>query len=152
VTRVDLVAVCAAFCESVRTILPAAIRLETEFPQDPVHVRLARRGLEDALFNLVMNARHAIQGSGRLTVSVRRRGRRAQVLVADTGVGIAARDLPRVFDAYFTTKPSGEGTGLGLAAVKGYVKASSGAVAVESEVGRGTTFRLEFPLADRATG
>lgn len=148
--RVDLVPLCAEFCDSVRTILPSSIAFGAQLPRHPVTVVLEPRGLEHALLNLVINARHAIEGPGTLTLSVGEGKGVAYVEVTDTGAGIAAGDLARVFEPYFTTKPRGEGTGLGLAAVERYVHASSGEVEVQSEVGRGTKFRLEFPLASLA--
>ena len=145
--RVELAQLCADFCESARTILPAAIDFEVSLPSEPIEVELEPGGLEHALLNLVINARHAIGDSGSVRVCLARRNGAAQIEVSDTGQGIAAEDLPRVFEPYFTTKPRGKGTGLGLAAVRGFMHASSGEVEVESVVGRGTTFRLEFPLA-----
>lgn len=146
VERVDLVRLCAEFHQTARTILPSAIEFEMALPPDPIMVELEPSGLEHALLNLVINARHAIGDSGSLRLTVSCRDGVAHVELTDTGKGIAAADLPRVFEPYFTTKPRGEGTGLGLAAVRRYMRSSAGEVEVESEVGRGTTFRLEFPL------
>ncbi len=72
------------------------------------------------------------------------------VSVTDTGSGIAADKLPHIFEPFFTTKEVGKGTGLGLSQVYGFAKQSGGDVSVESEVGRGTTFTLYLPSAERA--
>lgn len=72
------------------------------------------------------------------------------VAVGDTGSGIAADKRPHIFEPFFTTKGGGKGTGLGLSQVYGFAKQSGGDVAVESEVGRGTTFTLYLPRVDRA--
>jgi CheY-like chemotaxis protein len=73
-------------------------------------------------------------------------GRYAKLTVSDTGVGIPGEHLDRIFDPYFTTKPQGKGTGLGLAVVHGIVKSHGGTVEVESRVGEGARFDLYFPL------
>ena len=145
--RLDLVAHCREFGSSVRHILPSALDFQLELPERPVHVVLDPQGLEHSLLNLLINARHATSGHGRLTLRVAVEGSLARVEVTDTGSGIPEEALAHVFDPYFTTKPKGEGTGLGLAAVKRFVQSASGVVSVQSEVGRGTAFRLEFPLA-----
>lgn len=145
--RVELTSVCRDFAATVRGILPAALEFEVRLPDKPLHVQLDPGGLEHSMLNLVLNARHATEGRGQLTLEVTRQAEHAVIEVADTGSGIAAEDLERVFDPYFTTKPKGEGTGLGLAAVRRYVQGASGSVAVDSEVGRGTAFQLRFPLA-----
>jgi len=72
-------------------------------------------------------------------------GEYVRLVISDTGVGIAKSIIPKVFDPYFTTKPQGVGTGLGLALVLGIVKSHSGYITVESEEGVGTTFKLYFP-------
>ena len=70
-----------------------------------------------------------------------------EVSVADTGAGIAPEDLPHIFDPFFTSKPAGEGSGLGLAVVQGIVADHGGAIDVSSEPGRGTTMSFTLPLA-----
>jgi len=143
----DLGELCRDFAERTRRILPAAIDMEVEVPPGPVEVEVDPQGLEHALLNLVINARHAIRGRGKLTLRVAVEAGIAHIDVSDTGSGIPEADLCRVFEPYFTTKPKGKGTGLGLAAVDRYMRASAGGVKVQSQVGRGTTFRLEFPRA-----
>ncbi|WP_442807520.1 response regulator [Trinickia soli] len=118
--------------------------------------------VENALLNLAINARDAMQGQGRLTIEagnaflddtyVARHGDVAagqyvMVAVTDTGCGIPAELLERVFEPFYTTKPEGQGTGLGLSMVYGFVKQSGGHIKIYSEVGHGTTVRIYLPRA-----
>jgi two-component system cell cycle sensor histidine kinase/response regulator CckA len=118
--------------------------------------------LQSAILNLAINARDAMPEGGAVTVATRLReleegdgrsesedlppGNYVEVEVTDTGTGIDADTQRRVFEPFFTTKPMGKGTGMGLAAVYGTVKNHGGTIAVESERGRGSTFRLLLPL------
>ncbi len=114
--------------------------------------------LEQAFLNIVINAWHAMPSGGTLTLRTRtapggdrrrRRGRPAspavEVSIADTGVGIPAEHLPRIFDPFFSTKGVGRGTGLGLAITRRIVEDHHGTIEVASEVGRGTTFTIRLP-------
>ena len=101
--------------------------------------------------NLLDNAAGALGGRGRVVVRTRREGGEAVVEVADDGPGIAPEVLPRIFEAFFTTKAGGGGSGLGLDNVKRIVeRRHGGRVEVETEVGVGTTFRVRLPLERRA--
>lgn len=104
--------------------------------------------IRQVLVNLLMNARHAMDGTGRVTVSTRYPAGRGWVVlkVTDTGHGIEARHLPRIFDPFFTTKPTGVGTGLGLSVSYGIVKSHGGEISVESEPGQGATFIVTLPV------
>jgi two-component system sensor histidine kinase HydH len=96
-----------------------------------------------ALLNLLLNAIQAMPGGGTLTVSAQQVRDRLELRVADTGEGIPAGDVDRIFDPYFTTR--NQGTGLGLATVRGIVEAHGGRVRVVSDVGRGTEMILDLP-------
>jgi PAS domain S-box-containing protein len=114
-------------------------------------VRADRGQLEQVILNLCVNARDAVAGDGRVTVSTSRRqgesGDRVALVVADDGAGIPADIRDRVFDPFFTTKGVGAGTGLGLSTVHGVVHQHGGEVTVESEVGEGSRFTVLLPLA-----
>lgn len=114
-------------------------------PADPDRLR-------QVMLNLCLNALEAMPRGGRLDLELLEEGeepggRRAVLEVRDTGIGIQPRDLPRIFDPYFTTK--GQGTGLGLSTVHKIMEAHGGSVAVTSEPGAGTCFRLSLPLVDK---
>ncbi|WP_447978789.1 sensor histidine kinase [Candidatus Nitrospira bockiana] len=96
--------------------------------------------------NLVTNAMQAMNGTGRLTLTVQREEREILIRVQDTGPGISSEHLPRLFTAFFTTKPRGVGTGLGLTIVQALTHKYGGRVSVESEAGKGASFLLWFPL------
>jgi signal transduction histidine kinase len=94
---------------------------------------------------LVINAKQAIDGEGAIRLRCGYDRRKVWIEVEDSGPGIPKDVQERIFDPYFTTKPIGQGTGLGLTAVARYVRGSNGAIEVESAGGRGTTFRMAFP-------
>ncbi|MBI3989648.1 MAG: hypothetical protein HY347_08520 [candidate division NC10 bacterium] len=107
--------------------------------------------LEQVLLNLLINAREAMPQGGKLLVETRKaRDGHVQLLVADTGVGIPEEARPRLFDPFFTTKE--RGTGLGLSISYGIIQGHGGAIEVESEVGKGSTFLVTLPAKARVSG
>jgi PAS domain S-box-containing protein len=107
--------------------------------------------LETAILNLAVNARDAMPDGGRLTIETGAASPGfVRVVVRDTGVGIAADVLEKVFDPYFTTKPIGQGTGLGLSMVHGFVNQSGGDISISSTPGEGTTVTIRLPEAHEA--
>ncbi len=103
--------------------------------------------LQQLFLNLLLNAADAMPDGGRLTVSMACAGdRELDVRIADTGVGIPEPDLAQLFKPFFSTKPAGRGSGLGLVVAKGIVVDHGGHIEVRSEVGAGTEFRIRLPL------
>jgi len=144
----DLPAVLAAFFKTIT--LPSGVTAELENTmRDPV-AEVDKDQLLQAVTNLVLNASDAMPGGGRITVSLRDTARDVSIVVADTGVGIAAENLSRIFTPFFTTKQIGKGTGLGLAITYGIVKMHRGDLKVVSnndpKTGpTGTTFTMTLP-------
>jgi len=115
--------------------------------------------LENALLNLVINARDAMPDGGRITIETANKwideraaktreiepGQYISVCVTDTGTGMTAEVMERAFDPFYTTKPLGQGTGLGLSMIHGFVRQSGGQVRIYSELGQGTTMCLYLP-------
>ncbi len=124
------------------------VRLELELAPDLPPVFCDASQIQQVLTNLLLNAAQAIEGEGEVRMRTRLAadGHAALVEIRDTGPGIAAADLPRIFDPFFTTKEAGQGVGLGLAVAYGIVKAHGGEIEVESQAGRGSTFRVILPL------
>ena len=144
----DIGAVLRQFHDQARMLLPGSIQITFEVPEAPIVVLLNPHGLAHSLWNLVINARQAIRGDGAITLACGRDAHQAWMEVSDTGCGMSKEVQARIFDPYFTTKPPGQGTGLGLTAVARFVRSSNGLIQVESELGRGTTFRMRFPLSE----
>ncbi|MBR8058115.1 ATP-binding protein [Burkholderia dolosa] len=146
--------------EMLRRTLPASIDLSIEDAHAGWHIRADRNELESALLNLVINARDAIEGQGRIHIAVaaidaaadRRAidanvpaGEYVRLSVTDDGKGMPERVKLRAFEPFFTTKAEGQGTGLGLSMVHGFVSQSAGCVHISSAEGEGTTVDLYFP-------
>jgi two-component system phosphate regulon sensor histidine kinase PhoR len=127
----------------------AGLELEVDIPAALPHVMGDRERLEQALVNLLHNAVKFTPRGGRVSLSAAVQGSEVVVSVADTGVGIAEEDLPRVFERFYKADKarSGGGTGLGLAIVKHVVQAHHGRVWVESVEGKGATFRFSLPVS-----
>ena len=100
--------------------------------------------------NLLVNAAHAIDGRGTISIRTRALGEWVQVEIADTGRGIPAENLKRIFDPFLTTKPVGRGTGLGLSLSYGIVGKHHGRIEVESAPGKGTSFKVYLPVRQPA--
>ncbi|MGR3200180.1 MAG: PAS domain S-box protein [Paracoccus sp. (in: a-proteobacteria)] len=141
-----------------------AVQVETVLADDLWNTLIDRSNLENALLNLAINARDAMQGHGRLTIRGenaeldgiqigdhpgRVSGEYVMLSVSDTGSGIRPEILEKVFDPFFSTKPEGRGSGLGLSMVYGFVRQSGGHVKIDSKVGVGTTITLYLPRNQR---
>jgi CheY-like chemotaxis protein len=148
----------------IRAGLPATISMALSLPATPLTVLADPTQIHQVLMNLCTNAAHAMrERGGILEVSLAKfdllpglsspypemgPGPYLKLQVKDTGYGIPAEVLPRVFDPYFTTKEVGEGTGLGLAVVHGITKSYKGGITVSSEPGKGTTFEIYIPRVE----
>jgi len=144
-----------AVTDMLRTIVGSRIKVITDISCERCFVEADVVQFETALVNMAVNARDAIDGEGTLTVhvdalahmpSIRGHagapGKFVAVSISDTGSGIPTDRLSQIFEPFFTTKEVGKGTGLGLSQVYGFAKQSGGDVAVESGLGKGTTFTL----------
>ncbi len=143
-----------------------AIRVRFELGDGLNPIRADPGQLEQILLNLAVNARDAMPGNGELSIRTQAVTRGAEELggrkgeagpepyvllsVSDTGMGMDAETIEKIFDPFFTTKDVGKGTGLGLSTVYGIVQQSGGHIEVASEIGKGTEFKLYFPMAESA--
>jgi two-component system, NtrC family, sensor kinase len=146
-----------------RSQIPAQVVVTVDIPH-ALEVFGDRQRLQQVLINLVGNAAAAITGNGTITVSARQdmeicacgplvfgqcvsnTSGSVEIVVRDSGVGIPADVLPRIFDPFFTTKEVGHGVGLGLFIVFEIIEEHGGCIAVDSEVGKGTVFRIRLPV------
>lgn len=159
---VDVGALVASVVRLVRPALPACLSLQAHTGDDAAWVWADAMQLENALVNLILNARDATPATGHIDVRVRtrqvdaaqaaalqlQRGPHVCIEVQDQGVGMDAATLARVFEPFFTTKRPGSGTGLGMAMVYGFVRQSGGVVDVRSRPGEGTVVSLWLPAAE----
>ncbi len=130
------------------------IELTTHLSDRPTPVRMARSDLEDMLVSLVTNARDAMPDGGRVELIVQDAEHNGvpavRLSIRDTGTGMTPEVAARAVEPYFTTKPTGRGTGLGLATVYGVVRSAGGALDIESQPGLGTTVHVSLPAAGAA--
>src|SRR6186997_1623298 len=124
------------------------VRKELE-PSAPL-VQGIEHKLQQVFLNVFLNARDAMPSGGWLTIVTRAERDGAVVEIADTGSGIPAEQLSRIYDPFFTTKDIGKGTGLGLSITYGIVQEHGGTITCDSQVGQGTRFSIRLPLAAAA--
>ena len=162
-TRMGAVNVAQCVRTAAEMLSPVAssrsVAIDVAAPPTPLVVRLDPGEAQQVITNVILNAVQASHEGGRVRVSVEERqaappsvrgggdGRYVRILVADEGEGIAAEDLPHVFEPFYTTKGPGEGTGLGLAIAEGIVQDAGGWIEVRSERGRGTEMAIHLPPA-----
>ncbi|MEE9617442.1 MAG: PAS domain S-box protein [Anaerolineae bacterium] len=157
---VDLISFIKEAVRVLQRTIPKSISLLLEVEPGEYVVNADPTRIQQVLMNLVVNARDAMPGGGKLTIGLSRLelspteespvaemtpGEWVCLAVSDTGTGIPPEVLPHIFEPFFTTKPPGEGTGLGLAQVYGIVGQHEGYIGVETEVGQGATFRVYLP-------
>jgi signal transduction histidine kinase len=123
----------------------AKVQVAQLLPIDVPEVFVDRALLKQAVLNLVLNAVEAMPNGGQLQLTLSRRGEMAEITVGDTGRGIPLEHRQKVFQLFFTTRPGG--SGIGLASTFRIVQLHNGSIDFTSEMGRGTTFRIELPLA-----
>ena len=143
-----------------RAVIPTSIKINTDFEENLPRVLMDPVQLDQLLMNLCINARDAMEGEGNITIKLSRfeakqgqctacrkqiDGDWVELSVADSGSGISQDVLDQVFDPYYTTKDVGKGTGMGMAVVHGIMHNHGGHILVETEPGKGSTFRLLFP-------
>ena len=158
--RVDVNRLFAGMSEMLRRTVGEAVAIETVLAGGLWSTLVDANGLENVLVNLVVNARDAMPGGGRVTIETANvyldeayaarfgdiaAGQYVLLSVSDSGGGIAPELMQRVFEPFFTTKQTGHGSGLGLAMVHGFVKQSGGHIRIYSEVGQGTTVKIYLP-------
>lgn len=145
--------------------LTESVALDIEVDRDTWPITVDKNQLENALLNLVINARHAMPRGGHLKVEVGNRtleaeyvamhpdvepGAYVMIALSDDGEGMSPDVVERAFEPFFTTKPTGEGSGMGLSMVYGFIKQSRGHIAIYSELGEGTVVRLYLPRSGEA--
>jgi signal transduction histidine kinase len=158
----DLSKLVADMAELLQPTLGETIEVERQIAPAPWKTLIDPNQLENALLNLAVNARDAMPNGGKLMIEVQNAildsayaeqylevlpGRYVLLAVTDTGVGMSKEVAEKALEPFFTTKPIGQGTGLGLSMVYGFIKQSRGHIKIYSELGQGTTIKLYLPAA-----
>jgi PAS domain S-box-containing protein len=124
----------------------AGVVIKKRYAAELPKVEVVVDQLKQVFLNLLTNAKDAMDGGGAVIIATEDHGRQVAVQIKDTGNGITAADLPRIFEPFFSTKPTVKGTGLGLSISYGIIKGHGGEITVDTEPGRGTTFTVILPL------
>ncbi|OAQ20458.1 hybrid sensor histidine kinase/response regulator [Thermosulfurimonas dismutans] len=146
IKEINLTSLVKGIIPLIKITMGPHIKTRIELPEKPLVIRGNESEIEQVLLNLVMNARDAMPEGGDLWIRLKSDGQYAFIEVEDSGVGIPSDILPKIFEPFFTTKGD-LGSGLGLSVVYGVVKSLGGDIEVQSQPGKGTLFRISFPLA-----
>jgi CheY-like chemotaxis protein len=126
--------------------LHSSLKLTRALPPDGVYVEGDAGQVQQALTNIILNARDAMPEGGEIRVRLELTGDVAVIEIADSGPGMDEETRVRIFEPFYTTKPAGSGTGLGMAITYGIIQGHHGDIAVESALGQGTKFTITLPL------
>jgi signal transduction histidine kinase/ActR/RegA family two-component response regulator len=160
--RVDSQGLIGGMSDLLDRTLGERIRVEVDLAADTWPIYVDAHQLENAIVNLAVNARDAMDGQGSMRIATEnvklaanqvgdvRAGDYVKISVTDTGCGMTPEVMERAFEPFFTTKPVGKGTGLGLSQIFGFAHQSGGEVGIESQVGRGTTVSIYLPRTEAA--
>lgn len=163
---VDITEVLSDLSSMLNRSLGETVHLRIEHGRELKQIRVDTGQLEQVIVNLAVNAGHAMNGEGEVTIRTKNAhvkqpkeqahdtmpaGRYVMIEVVDKGCGIPAENLTKIFEPFFTTKDVDKGTGLGLSTVYGIVRQTDGYIFVDSVVGKGTTFSIYFPAVDDET-
>jgi signal transduction histidine kinase len=133
-------------------ITVSGIRINQNFWGEgtPILIEGSANQLQQVMLNLMLNAQHAMENRGSLSVSTHYDAKKkvATILISDTGCGMSEEVKQRIFEPFFTTKGVGKGTGLGLSVTLGILKDHKANIDVESQIGKGTTFKISFPVLE----
>lgn len=153
---VDMRDVLTSVEDTVTVIAPEQIEIQFIIPPTPIYVFADADRLKQVFLNLTNNAVKATQAGGKVTVTLRSTNNQAIIRVIDTGIGIAPADQQRIFDRFYRVERSrtrsrlyGGGTGLGLAIALTIIKAHGGAIELESELNKGSTFTVKLPVTEK---
>ncbi|PID45275.1 MAG: hybrid sensor histidine kinase/response regulator [Proteobacteria bacterium] len=161
----DVNAMVEEFSLLLQRTLGETIQVERRLNVNLASIRVDRSQLGTCLLNLTLNARDAMSKGGKVTITTQNYHKSTQqtafsdlpdgdyimLSVRDEGEGMSAETISRAFEPFYTTKPSGVGTGLGLSMVYGFVKQSGGGIDIKSKIGEGTTIRIIFPADEQAS-
>jgi signal transduction histidine kinase/ActR/RegA family two-component response regulator len=160
--RIDSKELIGGMSDLLDRTLGERVRVEVDMASDTWPIYVDPHQLENAIVNLAVNARDAMDGQGLMRIATEnvklaanevgdvRPGEYVKISVTDTGCGMAPEVLEHAFEPFFTTKPVGKGTGLGLSQIFGFAHQSGGEVGIESQVGRGTTVSIFLPRTEAA--
>jgi signal transduction histidine kinase len=121
------------------------IKLTRSFVEDPGLVNASKNQLRQVFLNMISNAKDAMPDGGRLTIKTEADRDNVRIIFSDTGIGIKEENLHKIFDAFYTTKDSVKGVGLGLSVCYGFIIDHGGDITVESRIGVGTAFTIILP-------
>ncbi|WP_417249471.1 ATP-binding protein [Celeribacter sp.] len=145
---VDVVALVEGMQDLLDIALPQTVALHFDLGATPLHVTLDPGQLESALLNVCMNAAQAFADTGNIWINLTSQDGQAVLSIKDDGAGMTEETRRHAFEPFYSARPNGEGTGLGLSMVYGFVTQSGGSINIQSAIGEGTTISIRFPLSD----
>lgn len=128
-----------------RTVMKSKIKIEKSFDPSISSINCYGYELNQVIMNLIINAKHAIRDSGTITIITKDLGDQVSIIIKDDGCGMTQETQKKIFTPFFTTKPIGQGTGLGLSVSYGIIEKHGGVITVKSEPGEGSEFTIRLP-------